>query len=388
VAPSGFERLAPRLEAILGPGPAARVAAAPGRVNLIGEHTDYNDGFVLPMAIDRVVAAAFRPRSDRRLRAHAVAFQETREADLDALQPDGHGGWMAYIAGVAWAFQSVGHRLPGLDLVIDGDVPLGAGLSSSAALEVAVALAMATVAGLPWEPAAMAALARRAETDFVGVACGVMDQMAATACRQGHALLLDCRSLTGVPIPLPRGVAVIVMDTGVRRQLSASAYNDRRHSCQTAVLALQRLDPEVRALRDVSADLLERGRDLLDAATWRRAGHVVAEMARPQAFAAALDAGDLQRAGRLLDESHASLRDLYQVSCPELDLVTDLAHSQPGCLGARMTGAGFGGCALALVQAGHTGAFLDSMARTYHAKSGREGAFFACRPAAGARLLV
>jgi len=364
------------------------VAVAPGRVNLIGEHTDYNDGLVLPMAIDRVVAAAFRPRSDRRLRAHAVAFNETREADLDALRPDPAAGWMAYVAGVAWAFLSAGHRLPGLDLIIDGDVPLGAGLSSSAALEVAVALAVSTAAGLPWEPVAMAALARRAENDFVGVACGVMDQMAAAVCRQGHALLLDCRSLTSEPVPLPRGVAVVVMDTGVRRQLAAGAYNDRRSSCQAAVLALQRLDPKVRALRDVSADLLDRGRDLLEAATLRRARHVVAEIERPLALAAALGAGDLERAGRLLDESHASLRDLYQVSCPELDLVTDLAHSQPGCFGARMTGAGFGGCALALVQARHTSAFLDSMARTYHAQSGREGAFFACRPAAGARLIA
>ncbi len=215
------------------PGP--RLAVAPGRVNLIGEHTDYNDGFVLPMAIGRCTAIAFRPRADRRLRAHAVAFGETKELDLADLAPPGGSDWLSYVAGVAWALAEEGFQFPGLDAVVDGDVPIGAGLSSSASLELAAARAFAAAGGLPWDAVRMAKLGQKAENRYVGMNCGLMDQFASAVSREGCALLLDCRSLAAEPVPVPAGAAVVVMDTGARRALAGSAYNDRRSACEAAV---------------------------------------------------------------------------------------------------------------------------------------------------------
>jgi galactokinase len=363
------------------------VAVAPGRVNLIGEHTDYNDGFVLPMAIGRATVIAFRPRADRRLRAHAVAFGETREIDLATLTAPGGSDWLSYVAGVAWALAAAGFDVPGLDVAIDGDVPIGAGLSSSASLELAAARAFAAVGGWPWDPVAMARLAQKAENVYVGMNCGLMDQFASAVTRGGCALLLDCRSLATEPVPLPAGTAVVVMDTGARRHLAGSAYNDRRAACEAAVAALRALDPGVAALRDVSAELLERGRGRLDPVVFRRACHVVSENRRPRQMADALGAGDLGEAGRLMNDSHASLRDLYEVSCEELDVITDLARRQSSCYGARMTGAGFGGCAVALVEEAAVAAFVEAVRTAYRARVDLPAALFACRPMAGARLL-
>jgi len=357
------------------------VAFAPGRVNLIGEHTDYNEGFVLPMAIDRGVVIAFRPRADRRVRAHAALFAETRDIQLDGLAPRGVAGWTAYVAGVAWALENAGHRLPGLDLVIDADLPRAAGLSSSAALEVAVARAWCAAAKISWDPVAMARLCHRVENEFVGVPCGVMDQFAAAVSQRGCATLLDCRSLTVTVVPLPANVTVVILDTGVRRKLATSAYTDRRAACSEAVTVLQALAPDVTALRDVDPGMLERARARLDPVVFRRALHVVQENARPAALAAALGHRDLPRAGRLLNESHASLRDLYEVSCEELDQVTERARAHPACFGARMTGAGFGGCAIALVSQAGAPDFARSMAAAARA-------VFVARAEAGARLLV
>jgi galactokinase len=363
------------------------VAVAPGRVNLIGEHTDYNDGFVLPMAIGRATVLAFRPRADRRLRAHAVAFGETREVDLATLTAPGGSDWLSYVAGVAWALADAGKDVPGLDVAIDGDVPIGAGLSSSASLELAAARAFAAAGGWPWDPVAMARLAQKAENVYVGMNCGLMDQFASAVTREGSALLLDCRSLATEPVPVPAGTAVVVMDTGARRQLAGSAYNDRRAACESAVAALRALNPGINALRDVSAELLERGRARLDPIVFRRASHVVSENARPRQMADALGAGDLREAGRLMNASHASLRDLYEVSCEELDLITDLARRQSSCHGARMTGAGFGGCAVALVEEAAVAAFVEAVLPAYRARVDLPAALFACRPMAGARLL-
>jgi galactokinase len=367
--------------------PAPRLAVAPGRVNLIGEHTDYNEGFVLPMAIGRATVIAFRPRADRRLRAHAVAFGETKEIDLALLRPLGGSDWLSYVAGVAWALADEGFEPPGLDAVIDGDVPIGAGLSSSASLELAAARAFAAAGGLPWDPVRMAKLGQKAENRYVGMNCGLMDQFASAVSREGCALLLDCRSLETEPVPVPAGTAVVVMDTGARRALAGSAYNDRRAACEAAVAALEPLAPGIRALRDVSLELLERGRDRLDPVVLKRARHVVPENLRPREMAAALHEGDLGRAGSLMNESHASLRDLYEVSCLELDAITDLARAQPGCYGARMTGAGFGGCAVALVAEKKTGTFCNAVLSAYRSKVDLPAALFACRPMAGARLL-
>jgi galactokinase len=367
--------------------PAPRLAVAPGRVNLIGEHTDYNDGFVLPMGIGRCTAIAFRRRSDRRLRAHSMAFRETVEIDLQTARPPGGSHWSSYVVGVAWAFAQDGVEVPGLDAVIDGDVPIGAGLSSSASLELATARAFSAAADLPWDPVGMARLGQRAENLYVGTNCGIMDQMASAMSWHDCALLLDCRSLETRAVPVPKGAAVVVMDTGVRRTLATSAYNERRAACEAAVASLQALHPEIHALRDVTLEMLESARDRLDPVAYKRARHVVPENLRPQRMADALAASDLAASGRLMNESHESLRDLYEVSCPELDLITDIARAQPGCHGARMTGAGFGGCAVALVEERRVPAFSEAVRAAYDGKVEWTSALFACRPAAGARLL-
>jgi galactokinase len=363
----------------------ASVAVAPGRVNLIGEHTDYNDGFVLPMAIDRVVAAAFRARSDRVVRVHAPHFAETCTLHIDETGSTLEG-WSAYVAGVLRALAADGLATVGADITIVSNVPIGAGLSSSAALELATARALCAVANVEWRPVDMARLAQRAEREHVGVACGIMDQFASAMGVEGAALLLDCRSLEARSVPLPSDAAIVIMDTGVRRALAASDYNSRRDACQRAVAAVKRLESRVTALRDVTPELLSRVRDRMDEEAYRRAQHVVAEIHRPPAMAACLEAGDLAGAGRLMNESHASLRDLYGVSCTELDAVTAAAREQPGCHGARLTGAGFGGCAIAIVAAAAVDSFMPAVIDQYRRATSREAALFMSRPAAGARL--
>ena len=369
------------------PGEAPRMAIAPGRVNLIGEHTDYNDGFVLPMAIARAALVAFRPRNDGVLRAHSIAFDATKEAAISSLAAPGGHDWFAYVAGVLWAFASEGLPVCGVDVVVDGDVPIGAGLSSSAALEMATARALCAATGAPWEAARMAKLGQRAENAYVGMNCGIMDQFASAACEAGNALLLDCRSLETRAVPLPKGVAVVVMDTGARRSLAASAYNERRAACERVVAEIARARPGVKALRDASAEDLEAAKPRLDETDAKRASHVIAEIARPAALAAAFGESDLVKAGRLLKESHVSLRDLYEVSCDELDLITGLARRQPSCYGARMTGAGFGGCGIALVDASGVSAFCEEVLFGYKATFDLPAALYPCRPVSGARLL-
>jgi len=368
-------------------GAAPGVAVAPGRVNLIGEHTDYNDGFVLPMAIARHATVAFRPRADAVLRAHSVAFDETKELALASLQPPGGRDWLAYVAGVFWSFASEGLPVCGMDIVVDGDVPLGAGLSSSAALEMATARALAAAAGAPWQPAQMARLGQQAENRYVGMNCGIMDQFASAACEEGHALLVDCRSLETRSVVVPEAVAVVVMDTGARRTLATSAYNERRASCERVVAELAKARPAVRALRDVEAAELAAAAARLDPLDLKRAQHVVAEIARPAALAAAFAEGDLVKAGKLMKDSHQSLRELYEVSCEELDLITALARRQASCHGARMTGAGFGGCAIALVDAADTENFCEEVLFGYKASFDLPAALYPCRPMPGARLL-
>jgi galactokinase len=380
-------RLRAHFAAAFGAAEDPIVAVAPGRVNLIGEHTDYNDGWVLPMAIDRCAGAAGVSRADRRLRARSVVFGETREVGLDELRPPGGGQWLSYVAGVAWAMGAAGLEVRGADLVLDGDVPLGSGLSSSAAAEMAVARLLCALSEIPWDPLRMAKLGQRVEGEFVGVKGGMMDQYTAVFGREGHALLLDCRTLEAGVVLLPDAAAVVVMDTGAPRSLAASAYNERSRSCRRAVEAIRSLDPRVRALRDVDPALLERARGRMGEIEHRRAQHVVAEMQRPLAMAEAMRQGDLAAAGRLMDESHASLRELYEVSSAELDLFTELARRHPACFGARLTGAGFGGCAIALVEAAAAADFAAEVHAGYRARVELPSAAFVCRPVAGARLL-
>ena len=363
-----------------GSGPAF-MARAPGRVNLIGDHTDYNDGFVLPMAIDRAVWIALRPRNDRLVVLHSLDFDETARFELGDAQRDG-GGWIEYVRGIAWSLEADGHRHPrGWEGVVGGDVPVGAGLSSSAALELAMARAFAGVSDLPWHPAAMALVAQRAENSWVGVNCGIMDQLISAAGRAGHALLIDCRSLETHPVPIPDSVAVVILDTATRRGLVDSAYNERRAQCEAAARLFG-----VPALRDVTVQEFDARALELDATMRRRARHVVTENARVLAAAAALAGGDVRSVGRLMDESHVSLRDDFEVSRPELDTMVELARAHAGCHGARMTGAGFGGCAVALVDAGVAPAFAQETAHRYAAATGLQPAVYVCVASEGASL--
>jgi galactokinase len=373
-----------------------RLAVAPGRVNLIGEHTDYNDGFVLPMAIDRHVAVAFAPRADRILRVHATAFEQTRQLSLDELEirartePEkrsGRGGWFGYVVGVAWAMLGAGKSLRGANLAIVSDVPTGAGLSSSAAVEIGVARALAEVSDLDWDTQAIAQLAQRGEQAFAGVACGIMDQLVVAAAHEGCALLIDCRSLDTRDVPLPTSARIVVFDTGVRRQLSGSAYNERRAACERVVEVVRAVTPGVKALRDVDEDLLARVSGSLDPGDVRRATHVIAENRRPAELADAFAANDLRLAGRLMVDSHNSLRDLYEVSSRGLDAIVETAIAAPGCFGARLTGAGFGGCAIALVEAGSIQRVMSAVEAGYEQRTGRLTTGFVCRAAEGASVI-
>jgi galactokinase len=374
---------------------ATGAAVAPGRVNLIGEHTDYNEGFVLPMAINRGTVVAFAPRDDQRLRVVSAGYGAPRELDLATLtsraisEPERHrqrGGWFSYVAGVAWAMAGAGIPLRGADFAVVTDLPTGAGLSSSAALEIGVARALTAVSGAPWNPVQAAQLAQRAEHEFAGVACGIMDQLVVAATQEGTALLIDCRSLETRPVPMPAAARIVIFDTGVRRSLARSEYNDRREACARAVEHIRSIDASVEALRDVSAELLARARPLLDDTTYRRAAHVVAENARPHALADAFAREDLATAGRLLNESHASLRDLYEVSCPELDVMVELATAETACFGARMTGAGFGGCAIALTTL-DTDTLVRRVSEDYHARTKLKATPFVCHPSPGAYVV-
>src|SRR5919201_382245 len=359
------------------------VAVAPGRVNLIGEHTDYNDGFVLPMALERGVAAAFAIRRDRVIRAHAAAFNETEEFAIDTVAPGTVSGWITYVASIAWAFKRAGLPVAGVDLAIVSDVPVAAGLSSSAALQMVVSRALVAATNNIWHAPKFARVALDAENQFVGVACGIMDQFTSGAAIAGSALLLDCRSLETRQVPIPPAASVIVMYTGVKRSLAASEYNERRAACEAAVAAIVKLAPAVRALRDVDRPLLERARPSMSETVYRRARHVVDEIQRPLAMVDALERSELRLAGRLMNESHQSLRDLYEVSSPELDAIVAEARSQLTCYGARLAGAGFGGCAVALIDGTGTDAFIDQVRRGYFRRTGREADIFASRPAAG-----
>jgi galactokinase len=360
-------------------------ASAPGRVNLLGGHTDYNEGFVLPVAIDRRCAVALAPRYDGRLRVRSEAMGETVSLPGDA-PPGSVAGWGAYVAGVAWALRGVGIDV-GADLAIASDVPLGAGLSSSAALEVAAGLALASLAGTRLDGPTLARHCQRAENEFVGVDCGILDQYAAACGRRDHALLLDCRTLTHESVPLGRDAALVIVDTNVAHALADSAYNDRRAACERAVSLLDgRLDHPVSALRDVSPADLERHADVLPADLHRRARHVVTENVRVREAAAALRAGDLPRLGGLMDAAHDSLREDYEVSCPEVEVVVDLARTHPGVLGARLTGGGFGGSVVCLVRPDAVDGFRSEVETRFPESTGIDPSVFGCATDDGARL--
>ena len=361
----------------------AFIVRAPGRVNLIGEHTDYNDGFVMPLAIDRAAWIALRPRADKRVQAISLDMDDRRQFALDDLRRSAKPDWIDYLIGVAWSLNECGHTLCGWEGVVAGDVPIGSGLSSSAALELATARAFGCVSRFDWDPAAMALACQRAENDWLGVNCGIMDQMISASGVEDRALLIDCRSLETESAPLPAGTAVVILDTGTRRGLVDSAYNERRRQCEAAARHFG-----VAALRDVSsAEFAERAQELDDMSR-ARARHVISENERTLQARDAMLAGDAAALGQLMIASHISLRADFAVSSPALDAIVDCANAAPSCYGARMTGAGFGGCAVALVEAAGAEEFVERVTACYTAATGIQPALTITRASAGAETVV
>jgi galactokinase len=369
------------------------IARAPGRVNLLGEHVDYNNGFVLPAAIDRAVWVAFSPSdSDQTTLVAADLSDEvgfTPQNLATKTQADGVAlrEWAKYPAGVMWALTQAGHTTPAINAVFASDVPRGAGLSSSAALEMAFAVAWQKLGGWTVPPMDLALLGQRAENTFVGVNCGIMDQFASACGEQDRLLFLDCHLLTWQTVPLPENVVIVIADTSVRRSLASSgAYNRRRASCEEAVRLLKEKLPGINSLRDVSLEDFNRFSSNLPVETAKRAGHVINEIGRSQGALKLLENGDVLNFGKLMNECHASLRDLYEVSCPELDVMVAIGQALPGCYGARLTGAGFGGCTVNLVAREQAPAFADALATGYEQQTGRHPEIYICHASEGARV--
>jgi galactokinase len=365
-----------------GIGPRLMVRA-PGRVNLIGEHTDYNEGFVFPIAIDRATYVAARARTDQLVRIYSAQFDVEDSFSLEQIEHSQDQPWSNYIRGVVKGLLARDLPLTGADLLINSDVPLGAGLSSSAALEVAVGYAFQLLNNHNLLGEELALLAQGAENSFVGMQCGIMDQFISALGRADHAMLLDCRDLSYRTVPIPPAVRVIVCDSGVRHSLVGSEYNDRRAACAEAVRLLKPRMPQISALRDVRSADLARYADLLPPDILPRARHVVHENERTLAAASALEQGDLVTFGRLMHESHVSLRDDYEVSVPEIDLLTELAQAVPGCYGSRITGGGFGGSTVSLVRLDAVDAFIAHVQAGYHEQLGRELNVLVCRASEG-----
>ena len=376
------DRVIQKFSNIFGGQPTV-VASAPGRVNLIGEHTDYNDGFVLPMAIDRAMWVALRPRQDGKVRLHSIDLNDSGEFDLaQPLIKDKEHSWFEYVRGVAWALQGEGHQLIGWEGVMSGDVPIGSGLSSSAALQMAVSRAFAAVSNLEWDNAKMALMVQRVENQWMGVNTGIMDQMISASGQEGSALLIDCRSLETMLVPLPPATKIVILDTAVRRGLVDSKYNERRSQCEEAAAYLGKS-----ALRDVSLEAFIKAAPELAPLARKRARHVVTEDARTLQAVEAMRAGDAVKLGLLMNASHESLKDDFEVTVFELDKIVEIARAQDGCYGARMTGAGFGGCAVALVAENSAETFTQAVAAQYETATGRTPNIYVCVASQGATTI-
>ncbi len=368
----------------------AFISRAPGRVNLIGEHVDYNNGPVLPAAIDREVNIAAGVNPEGLVRLYALDLNEKVTFRLDGLERkvDIDGSplptWALYPAGVAWALMEAGLEVFGLNACFTSNVPIGAGLSSSAAIEVGFGVTWEALTGWDIEPLELAQICQRAENEYVGLSCGLMDQFASACGVDGHALYFDTRSLEYQPAPLPKQVNIIIADSGVRRSLTTSAYNERRASCEKAVELLREYLPDIQSLRDVSPVEFAAYKEFLPEIERMRAEHIVKEIARVQSALSALRRSDEQAFGALMYSSHASLRDLYEVSTPELDVLVELTRDLPGCLGARLTGAGFGGCTVNLVQEEYSAEFMENLERGYQGKTGRQARVYLCYASQGA----
>lgn len=371
----------------------AHIARAPGRVNLLGEHVDYNDGFVLPAAIDRTTYMAFSPTNAPHSTLIAADFDQQASFSAETIttktQPDSSPlpEWALYPAGVMWSLME--EKLPALSMnaVFASDVPRGSGLSSSASVEMAFAIAWQTLGGWTLPAMQRALLGQKAENKYVGVNCGIMDQFASACGVENKLLLLDCRSLEWKTVPLPEHVSIVIADTTVRRKLTSGEYNKRRDACEEAVRLLKNDLPKIKSLRDVSVDDFNRLAKQLPAEVERRARHVVEEIGRSNQAEALLAAGNIQSFGALMNECHASLRDLYEVSCPELNVMVNIAQPLEGCYGARLTGAGFGGCTVNLVANDCVESFAKSLASGYESETGLRPEIYISRASNGAELL-
>lgn len=369
-------------------------AVGPGRVNLLGEHIDYNDGAVLPAAIDREVTLTIEARPGEIISLEASDLHQSVSFSLNQLdeKKDTRGkplsGWALYPAGVAWALRSRGLSLAGFQGHFTSNIPMGSGLSSSAAVEVAFAVLWEALGGWQLDRMTLAKICQQAENQYVGVNCGIMDQFASANGVDGHALYFDTRSLEWQPVPLPPGAAIVIADSTMRRSLSTSAYNERRAQCEEAVRLLKADLPGIRSLRDVPLDEFNRLALKLPEVTRMRARHVVEEIARVEEAVACLRRGDVACFGRLMLAGHASLRDLYQVSIPELDTLVEIAAQLPGCWGARLSGAGFGGCTVNLVERSQAESFITALKEGYRRAAGKDAPVYLCRASQGARAFA
>jgi len=361
-----------------------RIFRAPGRVNLIGEHTDYNDGFVFPMAIEFYTTVGIVPTSDRKLYIRSENMNELIAIDLDD-NTKRRGHWSDYVAGMANVLEAEGYRLPGASIMIESNVPVGAGLSSSAALEMSSGLALLSTVNTELAPQTLALLGQRAENRFVGMNCGIMDQFISVHGEQDHALFLDCRTLDYELVPLKsEHVRVVICNTMVKHELGSSEYNKRRAECEKGVKMMSADYPGIKALRDVSLEQFQALEHKLPDVVRRRCRHVISEDERTQASIEALNAGRLEEFGVLMNASHDSLRDDYEVSCEELDLMVDIARTQQGVYGARMTGGGFGGCTVNLVHAEAVENFVENVTVEYQTKTGKKPDIYVSVPSQGA----
>jgi len=373
---------------------AAHIVRAPGRVNLLGEHVDYNDGFVLPAAIDRATYIALSPASTPLSTLVALDFNQQASFSAQTIpsktQADGSllPEWAHYPAGVMWSLNEDKLETPAMNAVFGSNVPRGSGLSSSASVEMAFALAWQTLSHWALPSMRRALLGQKAENQYVGVNCGIMDQFASACGVENKLLLLDCRSLEWKTIPLPKDVSIVIADTTVRRKLTSGEYNKRRAACEEAVRLLKQDLPDITSLRDVSVEDFNRLADKLPEEVSKRARHVVEEIERSKQAEALLGAGNIQHFGELMNECHLSLRDLYEVSCPELDVMVRVAQSLDGCYGARLTGAGFGGCTVNLVALERAGQFAEALAHGYGSETGLKPEIYITRASNGAELLM
>jgi galactokinase len=369
-------------------GGRPRVFRAPGRVNLIGEHTDYNDGFVMPAAIAFSTYVAVAPRPDQKVAIHSLQFPGQFLFDGNNLPQQRSFTWCDYTLGVARELMARGMKLSGANVLVHGEVPIGAGLSSSAALEVASAFALLSQAASSMPRPEIAKLCRRAENNFVGARVGIMDQFVSCMGKAGHAILLDCRTLQYEAVPIPGDIQLVICNTMVKHDLATGTYNTRRAECEEGVRVLAKSNPAIHALRDVSIDLLQEHARDLPPVVFKRCSHVIHENQRTLDAAGAFSSGDLARVGELMAASHCSLRDLYEVSCRELDIMVEAAQGFPGFIGGRMTGGGFGGCTINLVREQNAESFATQIADRYQAATGIAPQVYICSAEDGAQELT